>query len=195
MHLVFRLLLQKTEGVQVQTGGEIQIDMVFYKVKRSYCVSPPPPNTHTDTPFPSRHPSIYTRAKGQAARGGGGQEQGGEAAWAGPVTHARGNGWSKPQGDSAQSQTGWPPHHLCMRQILGLQTMCKCVCVSVCVCALQEGTEFMGLYGWFYVELHILRVRTVCYCAAFVWCGSTCVFTLTLKFTKPVCAFACQAVR
>lgn len=30
----------------------------------------------------------------------------GEGAWAGPVTHARGDGWGKPQGDSAQSQTG-----------------------------------------------------------------------------------------
>lgn len=29
----------------------------------------------------------------------------GEAAWVGPVTHARGDGWGKPQGDSAQSQT------------------------------------------------------------------------------------------
>lgn len=59
---------------------------------------------------------------------------GGEAAWAGPVTHARGDGWGKPQGDSAQSQTGWPPRHLCMRQILSSQTLCVLARLCMCVC-------------------------------------------------------------
>lgn len=108
-----------------------------------------------DSPLSTAHqawPIYLYQARGRQQEGWWGYSRGerGEAAWAGPVTHARGDGWGKPRGDSAQSDrlTSPSPLHeadieLANHRPVCLSTLClsargavvcmRCVPINICV--------------------------------------------------------------